>query len=114
MKRRRGQSLVETTLILGAFMGLLLAIIHIGVLMVERQALLERVRQAARWGATQPFEETQIRNIVLFGTAAPPAGASPISDIAVRVRQADCPGSACRVLVEAPAQGIEFSQMVER
>jgi len=114
MNSKRGQSLVETTLILGAFMGLLLAIVHVGVLMVERQALLDRVRQAARWGATQPFEETQIRNIVLFGTAAPAAGASPISAVEVQVRQADCPGSACRVLVAAPAQGIVFTEMVER
>jgi len=111
---RRGQTLVETTLILGAFMGLLLAIVHVGVLLVERQALLERVRQAARWGATQPFEATQIRNIVLFGTAAPAAGAFPISDIDVQVRQTDCPGTACRVLVAAPSQGIQLSEMVER
>jgi hypothetical protein len=114
MKRLRGQSLVETTLILGAFMGLLLAIIHVGVMLVQRQALLERVRQAARWGATQPYEETQIRNLVLFGTTAPAPGAYPISEVEIKVRQTDCPGSACRVRVSAPAQGIEISEMVER
>lgn len=95
-------------------MGLLLAIVHVGVLLVERQSLLERVRQAARWGATQPYAETQIRNLALFGTTTPAAGALPISDIEVRVRQTDCPGPACRVLVEAPAQGVEISEMVER
>ena len=110
--RERGQSLVETTLILGAFMGLLLAILHVGVLFVERQALMERVHQAARWGATQPFEETQIRNLVLFGTTAPRAGASPFAKVDVQVRQIDCPGPACRVVVAA--QGIEVGEMVER
>ena len=110
--KERGQSLVETTLILGAFMGLLLAIIHVGVLFVERQALMERVHQAARWGATQPFEETQIRNLVLFGTTAPGPGASPFAKVDVQVRQADCPGPACRVVVAA--QGIEIGEMVER
>ena len=105
---------METTLILGAFMALLLAIVHIGMLIVERQALMERVRQAARWGATQPFEETKIRNLVLFGTTAPAAGPSPFAGIEVRIRQADCPGPACRVLVTAPAQGVESSEMMER
>jgi TadE-like protein len=112
--RERGQSLVETALIMGSFMALLLAIVHVGVLLVERQALMERVKQAARWGATQPFEETQIRNLVLFGTTTPTPGVSPFSTIEVRVRQADCPGPACRVLVAAPAQGIEIGELVER
>jgi len=112
MSKRRGQALVETTLILGAFMGLLLGIVHVGVQLIERQALLERVRQAARWGATQPFAENQICNLVLFGTASPAAGVLPILDVQVRVRQADCPGPACRVVVEAP--GVQISEMVER
>jgi len=112
MNKRRGQALVETTLILGAFMGLLLGIVHVGVQLIERQALLERVRQAARWGATQPFAEGQIRNLVLFGTASPATGARPISEIEVKVRQLDCPGPACRVVVETP--GVQISEMVER
>ena len=56
MKRSRckGQSLVETSLIVVAFLSLLLGMVGIGQALFVRQTFSERVHAAARWGANVP------------------------------------------------------------
>jgi hypothetical protein len=120
MKRRGqsclGQSLVESTLILTAFMGLLLGMAGIGQLLFVRETLADRARMAARWGALNGYDPAAIRRMVLFGTADPAPGQSPFFDLkptAVDVSNPGCPGPACRVSVAIPEHGIRSVEPME-
>jgi len=113
---RRGQSLVETTLILAAFMGLILGMVGVAQMLFLRQTLAERAQDAARWGAVNTYNEPAIRNLVLYGTATPPAGASALGGLAsaeVVVGNPGCPGMDCRVSVAIPGHGIQSTEPVE-
>ncbi|MBI3471158.1 MAG: pilus assembly protein [Candidatus Solibacter usitatus] len=66
MKNRRGQTLVESTLVMIVFLGLLLGFIDAGQLLFTRQTLADRVRTAARWASVRPYDETAVRNMVLY------------------------------------------------
>ncbi len=118
MKRRdrKGQSLVETTMILAAFMGLLLGMVGVGGTLFARQILASRVEEAARWGAVNSYDPGVIRNLVLFGTAAPAKDAQgflALSAADVVVAKPGCPGADCRVTVEIPKHGIRGVELVE-
>ena len=114
--RQNGQSLVETSLILAAFMGLLLGMLGICQTLFVRQTFADRVHQAARWGANNTFDPGSIRNIVLYGTAAPDPAAAPFMGLAaseVAVAAPGCPGTQCRVSVAIPTQGIQSTEPAE-
>ncbi len=120
MKRRgqssKGQSLVESALILTAFMGLLLGMAGIGQSLFVRQTLDDRARVAARWGALNAYDPAAIRRMVLFGTASPAPGQSAFFGLtvsAVDVSNPGCPGPACRITVEIPEQGIRSVEPME-
>ena len=118
MKRSRsqGQSLVESALILAAFMGLLLGMVGIGQMLFVRQTFSERVHQAARWGAVNTYDANAIRNLVLYGASAPDSGATPFMGLTaseVVVAAPGCPGPQCRVTVAIPAQGIQSTEPAE-
>lgn len=109
----KGQSLVETSLILASFMGLLLGMAGVGQALFVRQALADRARDAARWGALHDYDPAAIRSVVVYGTPTPAADAAPIVSIApegVTVRNPDCPGPDCRVVVSIPDQGIQSTE----
>jgi hypothetical protein len=116
MRGSRGQSLVETTFILAAFMGLILAMVGVGQMLFVRQALAERTQEAARWGALNPYDAPAIQNLVLYGTATPSDGAMPFAGLAaaeVVVGNPGCPGVECRVSVSIPGHGIQSTEPVE-
>jgi len=116
MKRQRGQSLVETTLVLAAFMGLLLGMVGVGGTLFARQTLAGRSQEAARWGAVHSYDPESIRNLVLFGTATPEKDAQRFLSLApsdVVVSNPGCPGADCRVIVEIPSHGIRGVEPVE-
>lgn len=105
---RRGQSLVETTLILAAFMAMILGMVSVGQMLFVRQALAERAQDAARWGSVNTYDAPAIRNLVLYGTATPSDGAMPFAGLAaseVVVGNPGCPGVECRVSVAIPGMG---------
>jgi len=107
--RSRGQSIVESALILTAFMGLLLGTATVGESLFVREALADRARLAARWGALNPYNAATIRRVLLFGTEIPAPGQSPLFGLtpaAVEVSNPGCPGPDCRVLVAVPEHGI--------
>ena len=113
---RKGQSLVETTLVLAAFLGLLLGMVSIGGALFARQTLSDRAQQAARWGAVNTYDPAAIRNVVLFGTAVPGPSERPFLGLdasAVEVGNPGCPGPQCRVSVAIPGQGVHCAQPVE-
>lgn len=111
-----GQSLIETALILAAFMGLLLGMTGVGQLIFVRQTLADRAGQAARWGALNNYDPTAIRDMVLFGTDTPQQRQMPFFGIAaadVEVSNPGCPGVQCRVSVAIPEQGIRSVEPME-
>jgi len=114
-RRSRGQSLVETTLILTAFMGLLVGMIGVGQMLFVREALADRVHDAARWGAMNAFDAAAIQNVVLYGTASPAGSATPFVGLTapdVVVANPGCPGVDCRVTVAIPGHGIQSTEPV--
>ena len=115
-RRQAGQSLVESALILTAFMGLLIGMIGIGQSLFVRQTLADRTREAARWGALNSYDPAGIRRMVLFGTAEPAPEATAFFGLkpdSVDVSNPGCPGSACRISVAIPEQGIRSVEPVE-
>jgi Flp pilus assembly protein TadG len=115
-REQAGQSLIETALILAAFMGLLLGMTGVGELIFVRQTLADRASQAARWGAVNNYDPTEIRDMVLFGTATPQRGQTPffgIAAAAIEVSNPGCPGVQCRVSVAIPEQGIRSVEPME-
>lgn len=111
----KGQSLVETSLILAAFMGLLVGMTGIGQSLFVRQTLSDRVHNAARWGAVNSYDPAAIRNMVRFGATTPGESAAfaGLKDTDVVVGNPGCPGAQCRVTVEIPGQGIRSVEPVE-
>lgn len=74
-RRQRGQSLVESALVLLAFFGLLLAVVDCGQVLFAHESLVERTRSAVRWGVLHAWQgPDQIVNMVLYGQADQPAG----------------------------------------
>src|SRR5258708_31200715 len=62
-----GSVIVETALIFLVFACLLLGAFDFGQFLFVHQALVERARYAARWGAiTDPTDSTSITNMVLY------------------------------------------------
>ena len=70
---RRGQSLVESTLVLLVFLSLLLGVIDCGQVLFAHQALMDRVRGAVRWGIVHPYDGTgeQLANLILHNQTTP-------------------------------------------
>jgi Flp pilus assembly protein TadG len=115
-RRQTGQSLVETALILAAFMGLLLGMTGVGELIFVRQTLADRASQAARWGAVNKYDPAAIRDMVRFGTATPEPGQTPffgVTAAAIEVSNPGCPGAQCRVSVAIPEHGIRSVEPME-
>jgi len=77
-KSRRGQSLVESTLVLLTFFALLFGVIDCGQVLVAHQSLVERVRSAVRWGVVRPWDGSgeQIANLILYDQAEEPRSAT--------------------------------------
>ncbi len=108
-QKQAGQSLIESTLILTAFMGLIIGMSGIGQLLFVRQTLADRTRMAARFGALESYDPEAIRRMVLFGTADGAPGQTAFYGLkpdAVEVSNPGCPGPACRVSVAIPEHGI--------
>ena len=118
MRRRgaRGQSLVESVLVLAVFLGLMLGMVDLGELLFERQTLAERLHEGARWGAMHPYDPQAIRNVVLYGTPAPGSGLTATFGLkadAVQVANPGCPGTECRISVAIAGRGVRSVEPVE-
>jgi len=64
----RGQSLIESTLVLLVFFSMLFGVIDCGQVLIAHQSLVERVRSAVRWGVVRPWDGTgeQVANLILY------------------------------------------------
>jgi TadE-like protein len=75
---RRGQSLIEGTLVLLLFCAFLFAVVDCGMVLVAHQSMVERVRAAVRWGVVRPFDGNgnQIANLILYNQPDEPRAAT--------------------------------------
>ena len=100
MKSQRGQALVETALILLAFLSLLLGMGAVGEKLFIQQTLTERAHDAARSSVElNPWYLFAIRNLVLYGTTEPeghPDGFDGLAPSDIVVANPGCPGPECR------------------
>src|SRR5713101_6240700 len=78
-QNQRGQSLLESALVMLVLVPLLMGIIDVGQFLYFHQALSERAGAAARWGAVHPFDVAQIANVAIYNAPAGRAhGASAV------------------------------------
>jgi hypothetical protein len=79
---QRGQALVESVLTMTAFLAIFMGMIEVGEILYIHQTLVERTREAVRWGAVNTWDNTnsptQITNMVLYGTSSPANNAAPL------------------------------------
>jgi len=76
-QRQKGQNLVEATFVLLLFFMLLFAVIDCGQVLVAHQSLVERVREATRWGSVRQWDGTgdQVANLILYNQTDEPRSA---------------------------------------
>ena len=78
MTNQRGQSMVESTLVLLVFFSILLGVIDCGQVLFAHQSLVERVRSAVRWGVVTPWGgPDRIVNQVLYNQTESPGTNTP-------------------------------------
>jgi hypothetical protein len=75
---RRGSTILESALVLAAFLFMLIGTLDIGRLMFMHQTLTERARETVRWGASHTYNEANIRNKFLYNTITPAGDAYPL------------------------------------
>jgi Flp pilus assembly protein TadG len=74
----KGSAFVEMALIYLVFACMLVGAFDFGQFLFVHQALVERARYAARWGAiNDPTDSTSISNMVLYYQAATPSSGTP-------------------------------------
>ena len=74
---RRGQALVESALVLFAFIAILIGALDFGQVLFFHQFLMDRVRSGLRWGCVHEFNETSIKNMIRYNQATQPDGIQP-------------------------------------
>jgi Flp pilus assembly protein TadG len=77
-KRSKGSAMVELALVFPLLATLLIVVADLAVFLFLQQALVERARSAARWGAvSDPSNSGAIVNMVLYARAVAPTGTQP-------------------------------------
>ena len=75
MNRRRGSTLVESSIVFLLFLVLLLGILDFGQILFFHHFLAERVRAGARYAVLHQYDAQVVRNVVVYNSpAAPPEG----------------------------------------
>lgn len=75
--KQRGNVIIETGFIFVVFTTMLIGMFDFGRILFIHQAITDRVRYAARWGAANgPGNTTAIQNQILYAQSTAPAGAT--------------------------------------
>src|SRR5260370_18688376 len=104
-KHSKGAVFVETGLVFVVFAFMLMGAFDFGQFLFIHQALVDRARSAARWGAlSDPTNASAIQNMVLYNQTTAPIGATTgifclTPDMAQVSTQDTPPPSDCRPLV---------------
>lgn len=87
--------MLESALVLLAFLAIIIGAMDFAQFMYYHQSLAARLTAGADWAARHEFNETSIKNFVMYNNPAPPANARPIiarmqaSQISARLLNAD-------------------------
>ena len=102
-RRRRGNTLVESALVMVVFLAILIAIADFGQVLFFHQSIVERVRAGLRWGSIHAYDEAAIKNYILFNSSTAPAGASTgflgLTSSNLQVTQSDVGANTERITV---------------
>lgn len=75
----RGGTLIEFTVVASVFFLMLVGIVAAGNLYYTHNALVEATRRGARYAVLNPTgSTTAVKNVVIYGSPSPPAGARPL------------------------------------
>jgi Flp pilus assembly protein TadG len=107
---RRGQALVECSLIMILLLGLLIGTVDFGQVMYFHQGLAMRARIGAQWAAVNTFDSAKIANMVVYGVDTPTNSNRPLisglstANVAASLSNANTTNS----LVEVRIQNYQF------
>jgi hypothetical protein len=93
MRRRRGSTLVESSIVMLLFLVILIGVLDVAQLLFFHQLLGERVRTGVRYGVVHPYSADAIRNVVVYNTASPARGATGLFGLAPAMVKVSRPGS---------------------
>ena len=77
-KRMRGGAILQTALVYGSLLFVGGAVLDIAHYLFVHRTLSERAQNAARFSVTHTFDETAIRNLVLYDKPFAPEGGRPV------------------------------------
>jgi hypothetical protein len=103
---RRGNAIVEASLVLTLALVLIVIILEMGMALATYQAMTENCRRAARYAVVNPYEEAKIKNVAVYGN---PDGAGPAmfglkpENVAIRLESVDAVNAVIRVTLLRPA-----------
>jgi len=75
-KSQRGNSILESALVLSTFLFMMIGVLDFGQFLYIHKALVERARNAIRWGTVQTYNHDQIQNMVLYNQPTTPTDGS--------------------------------------
>ena len=91
-KRQRGNGLVETAMVFLVFVPMVLGTVDFAQFLFIHQAMVERARNAARYGLVHdPTDTTSIQNMVLYNQAS--SGSSGYFGLTASMVDVSNPGS---------------------
>ena len=73
-RARKGATIVESSLVLGLTLFTIMGLIELAIALFFYQGVIERARAGVRWAVVNGYDETQFRNIVVYGNAAGSGG----------------------------------------
>jgi hypothetical protein len=76
MSKKRGSTLVESSIVLLMFLVILIGVLDMGQILFFHQFLGERVRTGVRYAVVHPFNPAAIQNVVAYNSATPANGAT--------------------------------------
>lgn len=74
--KRRGQALLESSLVLSVFVTTFMGVMDMGQLLFTRTSLVERVRYSIRRATVLSYNEGTVQNLVMYGKTTPPGDGS--------------------------------------
>lgn len=106
LRSRRGNAMVEASLVLTLALVLVFVILEIGMALATYQAMTENCRRAARYAVVHPYEEAKIKNVAVYGnpegTGSPMFGLRP-ENVAVHLETVDSVNAVIRVTLLRPS-----------
>jgi len=71
-RSKRGQAMVETSLVLLLFLVMLVGMLDFGQVFFIHQALVNQARLGARYGSVHFDDLAKVKNMVVYGSSVPP------------------------------------------